>query len=288
MSVVISSVRDMRAYIVSLVQRKVKCLSLSSDATYQEVVAALGFPPVRFERMPNGCFGRRHGNQIAVNSDMTFRERIEFTVFHEILHILIDIDGNIDSALLEHLEHGSNHYVWNIEDFCNLGAAEWIMPSQDFRELMDAKLWKLASLRCVTEIFRCSLMAAAFQFAHWNPDPCHVVVCEAKWIAPREEPSLALQPSSRSLNTLMVTHTVRNDTKYAMRRNVPVPQDHLIDRAWRDGNPIEGKAQGFFHNPCGVMDSEAVPFGSRVYSVFYERQRRWVSPHSQPSLNFDD
>ena len=81
MSVVISSVRDMRAYIVSLVQRKVKCLSLSSDATYQEVVAALGFPPVRFERMPNGCFGRRHGNQIAVNSDMTFRERIEFTVF---------------------------------------------------------------------------------------------------------------------------------------------------------------------------------------------------------------
>jgi len=288
MSVVIMSGRAMRAHVVELVRRTVIELGLSRNVGYEAVVKALELPPVQFHRMPATTLGRRHDRQITINSDITCDARREFTIFHEILHILLDMDGTIPSELMEYVDGDSDDYHCRIEEFCNVGAAEWIMPSHEFKQLMDAQGWKLQALRQIKDGFRSSTMAAAFQFAHCNPDPCHVVICESRYSDQQASPQLDIAAPQSSSHRLTVAYTARNETNYIMRRNMVVAHDHLVNRAWRAKESMHDKAYGFFINARWPMECEVVPIDGRAYAVFYEKQRRWVTSEGQGSLDFGE
>jgi hypothetical protein len=132
------SLREIRTYVIKLVRQTLESNDIAPGTPWHEAVKKLGLPPVEFRYLLRGQDGCRQGRKIVINKAITCAERREFTVFHEILHILIEDDGEVESSLLELIEHGSDNFNWEIESLCNLGAAEFLMPSEEFKKLMDA------------------------------------------------------------------------------------------------------------------------------------------------------
>ena len=280
------SAKDMRNHVVSLVNAKLTEHGITPGSDYSTVLKCLGYPAVEFKPLRSNVFGMRDGRRIFVNETCN-RERREFTAFHELMHDLIDEDGHIDSHLLELVDYESNAYHWTLEDLCDLGAAEFLMPSVFFKAFITDRDWKIDGLADVKGTFRCSHIAAAFHFARLNPDPCTVVVCELG-TDKRETSQTAIQidASPVSSDRLIVAYTARNDEGYTMMRSVPVPADHVIYNTWKMRNSQVGKGQGFFRNPKGVLEWEAAFIKGRIYAVSYRGKRRWVSPKQQPTLDF--
>lgn len=290
-AVVVMSGREIRAHAVNLVRRKLTEKGILPGAPWREVVAKLGLPPVQFRPLALSQDGLREGDQIVVNRNLSCDERIEFTIFHEIMHILLEEDGRIDSFLLEYLDYDSQEYRWQLENLCNLGAAEFVMPSEEFKSLMDTHEWQIASLDAVRNAFRCSLIAAAFHFAHHNPDPCSLVICEYRYAIPKPEtgdmPLMefgldnTLQRPSNSTD-LIVTYTAYNDGGFPMQRYKSVPHNHLIREAATGKQVVEGRAEPFFKQKAkGQMICHAAYLHGRVYAVYYRKERQWLSKRSQ-------
>lgn len=275
--------RQLRRYTVELVRSVIADHALPERPTTGEVLSALHLPTPEFTDLGPERYGMRSGRQIIVSSRITNAERVEFTIFHEAVHILVDEDGEVIGQLHDHFYHDADDRGAHcaLEDLCNVGAAEFILPSAAFSRSMAECAWRLRSLDAVATAFGSSLLAAAYQFAHYNPDPCTVAVCEAVCPAASEEPRLEVHAPGRG-SSLIVTHTAFGEGAYPMCRQVPVPSDHLISHAWRNGTDLEGKAEGFFRNNRWKMACDIVCLRGRMYAAFYPKGRNFVGEH--PSL----
>src|SRR5262249_3869391 len=94
--------REMRSHAVKLVRHTLQKKGIAPGAPWRVVVEKLGLPPVQFRSLLATEDGCCDGDQIIVNRRIIVDERIEFTVLHEVMHILIREDGRIDSFLLEY------------------------------------------------------------------------------------------------------------------------------------------------------------------------------------------
>jgi hypothetical protein len=275
--------RQMRAYVVKLVRDTIAAHGLPPRPTVPQVVAALGLPEPSVASLPAGQSGMRSGRQITINSRLTSLKRVEFTAFHEIVHILIEEDGEILSSLHDHFYSSSEQKeAWALEELCQVGAAEFVMPAAPFVEVMRGQGWKISSITTAADEFQCSVIAAAFQFAYCHPVPCTVLVCEYG-VPPRAEmPALTLEVE-RVNACLFAAYTARGPDSYPMCRYAAIPRHHLIHRVWEDGSTGEGEDVGFFRTPnTWRIACEAARIGGRVYAAYYPRGRQ-VAP-TQPSL----
>jgi hypothetical protein len=275
--------RSMREHVLALVRRTLSEHGLPDRPTVAQVVSALNLPPPKIGRLAVGQDGLRSGRQIIISGRLTCRERQEFTAFHEIVHILIEEDGQILVELHEHFFHSSDQELnWKLEELCQLGAAEFVLPSDRFRGIMDENGWKLTAIEQAANDCSSSVVAAAFQYALYNPDPCTVLVCEYGVPPKAGEPGLPLDVAPRPC-ALHVAYAARHPDAYPMSRHVVIPSQHIVHRAWKDGLAVEGMDAGFFRNPRDWrMHCEVAPIRGRVYAAFYKRQPQRVS--NQPSL----
>lgn len=277
----------MRRHIIQLVQQTVRQYGLPDRPKPEVVIRALRLPPATRAPLGVGQDGLRSGDQIVISTHLRCPERIEFTLFHEIVHILVERDGEIPSALHDHFYNSPERAeVWALEELCQLGAAEFVMPSARFTALMREHGWHLWALETAAETFGCSVVATAFQFAHHHPDPCVVLVCERGIPDRATSPSLDLNMPT-SGECLHVAYTARNSRAYPMCRRVPVPPDHLIHRVWREGSPGDGEAPGFFRAVrAWRMACQVVRIQARAYAAFYPKGRTEKS--HQPQLFAED
>ena len=297
----VMSLRDMRTHVVKLVRKVQESNGIAPGAPWQEVVKKLNLPPVELRYLLRGQDGCRQDRRIVINKAITCNERREFTVFHEIIHILIADDGEIESSLLELVEYGSDDYHWQIESLCNLGAAEFLMPSEEFKQLMDRHEWEISKLEATRGAFRCSLIAAAFHFTHHNPDPCSLVVCEVRQAAQKSEfnSSAAVTTSFSEIvidrnnsdnnfqdSELFVAYTMCNEGALPMQRHKAVPHGHLIYSASTTRGAVEGKAEPLFKNGGQwPMRCYAAYIEGRIYAVFYYRERKWQVKRFQTTMD---
>lgn len=294
--VVSMSERDMRQYVLGLVRSFVANHSLPMRPYWHQVEQAFGLPKVQFDHLPLDRDGKRSERQIIINrSLLSCRERVEFTLFHELLHILIEEDGLIISELDEHsnVDGGKEAAERWLETLCDLGAAEFVLPSEAFARFMGERGWSIGLVPEAATNFRSSVVAAAFQYAHCCPNPCAVLVCEHGRCPERSDskcprPSANAAHTNKTPNFLYVAYAPSHPDAYPMVRHVPVPTDHLIKRAWLTEGVLKGEAPGLFRNRRGYkMPCEAVRIGNRVYAAMYgstSKTKTSVEPPSKHQL----
>lgn len=268
----------MRQYVIKLVRRVKASLDLPPRTGWREAVAILGLPPVLFRELPEGTDGMRADRQIVINARLTCPERVEFTVFHEVLHILIDEDKDWEiGAQLRNfsgsLDDRQEHYI--LEQLCQAGAAEFIAPAEPFAAMMHRSGWQISALGEAAERFGCSAIAAAFQFAYCYPDPCTIAICE-HGLLPQSNRVMETSSSHNGYCCLHVAYSVSNfKNKYSMCRHVAVPKNHLIHQAWLDSSTANGKDTGFFrNNRTWKMECEVACLTGRAYALFLTQGRK--------------
>lgn len=223
--------------------------------------------------MPPDKDGFHHGDRIYVNTALICAERIEFTIFHEILHILLERDGEIPSELHDHF-YGQDKQkeIQVLESLCQVGAAEFVMPSEEYVGLMQSAGWKLSAVEGAAVQFGCSVIASAFGFAHHYPGPCTMLVCEYGYLrtAPPNTTPLIQSTAATGEGCLFIAYNIHNcRQKYPMCRHVPVPRTHLIHQVWLGGGEAVGKDVGFFKSDNGWrIHCEVVCIRGRVYAAF--------------------
>ncbi len=253
--------REMREHVVQLVRGKIKKHGLPHRPTWKETVSALGLPAPKAANIAQDGMWVSASRQIVYSSRLTCLERIEFTVFHEITHYLIEDDGEIPSQLGEYFagqaDDQKEHYA--LEALCQRGAGEFVMPSAHFLPMVVGLNWRVAGIRQAAAQFGCSAVAAAFQFTHHHPKACFMAVCE-----------MGVPPGGRG-EALHVAYTVCNHAvEYPMYRYETVPRHHLVHQAWQDRAEATGQAQGFYRSRNSrAMDCEVTCVGRRAYAAFF-------------------
>src|SRR6185295_12498409 len=72
---------------------------------------------------------------IVVDPRVSDPDRLNFTFYHEVSHHLIRQDDELYS-FLDQYAPGDKAFKTTLEAFCNIGAAEFLIPSQDVRNII--------------------------------------------------------------------------------------------------------------------------------------------------------
>lgn len=183
--------------------------------------------------LPVGTDGMLSDEQVIVSSRVRWAPRVEFTIFHEITHHLLDEDGEIIEHFTTLLRNDEKAYDREIERCCHKGAAEFLMPRARVAEAIADEGFTVDLVEIIAERYGTSLIASALQLAHCAPVDCLVVLCSHGAVP-------TSWPPSKGLYVDYVGAWPRR--KYPLARFSPVGSDHVLAHAWEDGCRAEGKS----------------------------------------------
>lgn len=213
--------------------------------------------------LPIGNDGLLADRHIVVSDRVTWPPRREFTVFHEIVHYLLDEDGELIEHFTAMYRKDAAAYQQELERCCNLGAAEFLLPQERVYEVIRREGFKVALVDHLASQHGASIVAAAQQLALCAPADSYVVLaCDgnAPWV-PRPYDGLCVEYGFMS-----------PDTRYPLARYSPLPDDHLFTVAWRDQRALTRHTYIPFRSgrrkPCY---GEAHPIDNRIIG--------FLSPH---------
>lgn len=222
--------RQVAERVIALVERVGRERALPPGATPQDVCACLGLS-IHRGALPSGTDGLLVGRQIVINERVSWPPRVAFTIFHEVVHHLLDEDGEIIEFFTEALRGDERAYALAIERCCNVGAGEFLLPRERVRELLCVEGTSVQLVAQMTRDFGASLVATALQLALCAPQECYMVLATHGAIPQARPPRTGLY-----LEYAFASWSVR----YPLARYTPVPDDHLLAAAWRDQQPAGG------------------------------------------------
>jgi hypothetical protein len=207
---------------------------------------------------------------IVVNQSIDWPARVEFTLFHEIMHFLLDEDGELIDFFTDTLPRDQSKYQSAIERCCNQGAAEFLMPQSSVRDLIAERGFSVIRVKELADQTGASLVAAAAQIAVCAPIDCFVTICRSSGSATQ---------SSRS--GLWIEYAFApHRGKYTLARFSSVPTDHLTSLVVTEGRPVRARSFVPFRTgtrmPCTC---DATLVGSRVVAILELEQQ--VPPGQQ-------
>ena len=251
------SLNDMRLHVTKLVRQTVKEHASTEIPIFDEIRAGLGLD-VREGRLPPDIDGTIEGNTIVINSVIRNEERREFTRFHEIMHYLIQDDEDLISELDAVTSNKNGEYKRQVEQLCNSGAAEFLMPSEQFRALYRKLGFNVNVIPVASSQFGASSIATTIQLAQIAPNSCITAICEIA-IRPDEMSATQenlLEPENVTRKpTLHVAYSASSpSTKYSLAKHTRIPEEHLIHQAFSNSGPIGEKSYVPFRSgkkmPC--------------------------------------
>lgn len=162
---------------------------------------------------------------IMVNLKRSSRnERRQFTIFHEIVHFLIDQDGAVIEYLTDAYRDDPEGYQAGLEHACDVGAAEFMAPRAQVIGYIDQRGLTADLIPYIRFHHRMSLSATMRQLAACVPYPSFLVWC-------RFSPSrLAVPP--RDCLCVSPAAASRHVT-YGLAQGTVIPDDHLFHEVWR-------------------------------------------------------
>ena len=263
----------MRALVIKLVRDAVREYASMEIPDFGEICSGLGLE-VKEGLLSPGIDGMLQGRTILINSRIQNEERKQFTRFHEVVHHLINEDGELISTLHDATWNQNGEYKKQLERLCNIGAAEFLMPSEEFTKLYKGRGFNVRLIPFAADYFGSSAIATTIQLAQVAPNSCITAICEYGLIP--NETSLSQshfldEEEPTTSPELYVVYSASSPiTKYWLSRHTNIPDDHMIHQAFLEAQPFEGESYVPFQSgrkmPCNC---EALPDGDRVYALFH-------------------
>ena len=174
-----------------------------------------------------------------------------------------------------------------LEVFCNIGAAEFLVPSQNVRDLVVQQGFSMTLIETFETIFSASKPAIALQMAHCASHKCFVVVCE--YGSPQErflqnQQGLLGNQEQLVQPQLFVRYSATSPAieKYSIGRFVTIPKDHVIHIAYQNKSLCTGTALiPFRSGKRWEVDCEAFFYRGKVYAAFNVTSPLNVAPGQQ-------
>ena len=206
---------------------------------------------------------------IIINDQITSDERYKFTVFHELSHHLIRKDNDLYSYLND-AYLATSDFENMIELMCNIGAAEFLLPRDTVRGLIEAEGFSLNLVLRLCQSDAVSGPVALIQLIQCAPNHCYGVVCEYG-IPPIsagaiQETFIDLHPEY----ALYILYAIWSPSaKYKIARFTPIPNNHLLMQAFTDNVTVKGTDKIPFHSGTDwQVPAEALRFRGKVYGIF--------------------
>jgi len=196
---------------------------LPDGCTGANACARLGLR-LRRAPLPAGIDGLLADDCVVVAAALTLQARVEFSIYHEIMHHLIEEDGALIEYYTARLRRDERAYRAAIERCCQQGAAEFLLPQERVRAAIAADGVTPQVVGLLADQAGVSLAAAAIQVAHGAPVECYVVLCRAASDGPER---------------LVVDYAPTNG-RYPLARSSPIPADHPLTRSWRARGSVAG------------------------------------------------
>lgn len=265
---------NINARVIKLVRDTVRRYSSTKRPDFDEICAGLGLIAKEVPLSPQRDGMILREGTILINSRIQNEERKRFTQFHEIMHHLIHQDDELISMLHDATWDRRGEYEKQLERLCNIGAAEFLMPRRQFRELFKEKGFNIELIPAAAVHFTCSAIATTIQLAQVAPHSCIIAICEYALIpneTSRTQGDFFEQEDSTSKKKLHVVYSASSPaTKYWLAKYTPIPDDHLINEAFSKAQSFEGESYVPFRSgnqmPCYC---EALPDKDRVYVLFH-------------------
>jgi len=214
--------------------------------------------------LPPRTDGLLNGDRVVVGDTLP-QARVEFTIFHEIMHYLLDEDGPLIEYYTARLRRDERAYHAAIERCCQQGAAEFVLPRARVQATVAVEGFTPHLVGLLADQAGVSLAAAAIQLAQCAPVECYVVLCH---------------PGPAGL----VVDYAPTNGRYPLARSSPIPDDHPLARSWRARGPARGWSYVPFPSgkriPCHC---EATYRAGRVIGVL---ARERPVPRAQLALPF--
>ncbi len=262
----------MKRHVVKLVQNVVKEYASTEIPVFDEICCGLGLD-VKEGPLPYGTDGTHEGRTICINSAIQNEERKRFTQFHEVTHYLIEKDEDLISQLHEYTWSQKTGYKEPLETLCNIGAAEFLMPSNIFSRLYEEKGFNVKLIPLAARYFKSSTIATTIQLAQVAPNECITSVFEYGFIPENTIKSQNQLFDMKYHVSKLKWHVVYSASSPAANRWLAkytvFPDDHLINRAFSQAQTLEGKSKIFFPSWQESCTCEALPYRKRVYALFH-------------------
>ena len=265
---------DVNAHVIQLVRNTVRKYASTEIPDFDEICSGLGLVVKEVPLSPaqDGMIIKQ--GTILINSRIQSKERKRFTQFHEITHHLIDEDEEIISVLHDATWDQNGEHKKQLERLCNIGAAEFLMPREKFTKLYKAKGFNVELIPFAANHFESSAIATTIQLAQVAPNSCITAICEYGLLpneTARSQSDLFDEKNRTPKPKLHVVYSASSPaTKYWLARDTDIPDDHLINQAFLEAQPLEGESYVPFRSgnqmPC---DCEALPDKDRVYVLFH-------------------
>lgn len=225
-------------------------------------------------------------NQVVINGDITYMERKNFSLFHEIAHYLISNDDEIISSLMEYHAGKEEGYKRYIESLCNYGAGEFLAPLDEIKAYLDGKKFSIILLKELDHLFPASKPAIVFQLARAASHKCTIVIVDqgfSSGIYDQQLSSLKKVPFS-GVNYYILYSTTSKRNKYRPGRFTVIPKHHILWNAFREKSMLRGT--DFIPYKSGnknhLCDCEAMYYQGKVFGLFNIEQP--VNNRLQPKL----
>lgn len=215
-----------------------------------------------------GMYLPRDSPEIAIDPTSGNQERLNFTFFHEISHHLIREDDELYGFLHD---YSPKDLRTTLEHYCNIGAAEFLVPAEDVREIINERGFSIELICELDESFPASKPAIAIQLAQCASHACVVVVCEYG-VMPKKnsDQSFLGNIQTPALPQLFVRYSSGSPAyKYNTGRFIPIPKDHLIAIAYQTQELVKGRDNIPVHSSRAWSNNcEAYFYKGNVYAVF--------------------
>jgi Zn-dependent peptidase ImmA (M78 family) len=216
-----------------------------------------------------GCY-LKDRKTIVLDPRVQSAERLQFTFGHELMHDRIEQDNDLLSLLADAYVESEDA---TMERLCNVGAAEWLMPSADVQDMVRARGFSTATIPALCHRYHASSLAVAIQMAATASHQCYLVIAAPRDVRQEETvPMLVDVQATEARPRLVMLYTVASPSaKYAITRGQPVPADHLMYPAWQGGEEtISGRAHiPFASGTRWVVPCDALHFRGHVFAFFH-------------------
>jgi Zn-dependent peptidase ImmA (M78 family) len=221
---------------------------------------------------------------IVISPLISDRDRLNFTFFHEISHHLIKQDDELYSFIHEYASANDNHFDIALERYCNVGAAEFLIPFSEVRKVIDEQGFSMELIEQLEVIYPASKPAMAIQLAQCARHKCFIVVCLWGVMPQNQKPQTSFFTPTTAHPELYVLYASSSPSAgYSIGRFVSVPDDHVIALAYKNKNTVKDIAPILFRsgNRNWRCECEAFYYKGKVYAVFNASQ---PTPIEQLSL----
>ncbi len=203
---------------------------------------------------------------IIVNSSVTSHERKNFTFFHEVTHHIVRDDDLLYGFIHEHAV--DEHFDIAVEKFCNIGAAEFLLPQSAVAEIIHRDTFSIQLIPVIDAQFGMSLPAACIQLAQCATHECKVVLCHFGALPLQRQPDFNQKQHHKECFHVLYASSSPS-FKYQSGRYLPVPTHHLLHDAYRKRGFVSGRDVLLFKSNNGWrVDCEALYYRDRVFGLF--------------------